>query len=66
MCIGGRLAEYHDGWSSLRDDACGCIDNLEGIEFMVVNASDIDHATVCVEDPGVIAKNSTVCPSIDT
>jgi len=35
------LLEYTDSFTTLREDLCTCIDNLERIELMVINCSNV-------------------------
>lgn len=36
------LIHDEDNWSELSDDFSCCVDNLQGIEFMIINACNID------------------------
>ena len=59
------LAKNDDGVTKLGMDLGSSVNNLEGIEFMVVDASDINFALVGKEDLGVIAENTAVGSPID-
>ncbi len=58
------LAKGGDGRYGLSDHAGGGVDELEGIELMIVDAGDVNFAGVYEGYPGVNAQDTSVCSSI--
>ena len=62
VCV---LSEYGDDRTELCLDASGRIDEVEGIEFVIINASHVDETLVFVCDAGIIAEYASICAPID-
>ena len=62
ICV---LFEDDNGVSQLCRDFCGGVNDLEGIELMVVDSGDINLSLMCVYDACVGAKDSSVGSPVD-
>ena len=61
----GALAHNDDGFTQLGSDFGNSINQLEGIEFVVVNASDIQALDMLDQCHRVVAKDSTIGTTIN-
>ena len=61
----GVLVKDEDGCATIRLHTRGGVHNLEAIDFMIVNTCDINRASVCPNDLGIITLDSSVGSPID-
>ena len=67
MCIRDRistLAKDKDNGTTVGDGLGRSINEFKGVEFVVVNADDVNLTGVNMENFGIGAKDSTICAAI--
>jgi len=59
------LSEYTNGFTTLREDLCTCIGNLERIDLMVIDPSNVYFLSwVCVKYVCIISNDASICSPI--
>jgi hypothetical protein len=61
----GVLSHMDNDWAVMSLDLGGCVNDLEGRKFVVINTGDVNPALMCQVDMSVITYDASVSSPID-